>query len=152
MASHTPCEACSSAFSASFSPPVGSATGGVTPESGCYSTEEHFFALPGPNPRYPWLWAGAGPCCGRSVASLGGVVRPVATRCGPTPFKQVGKPEAPFVVHSSLSCGGRSIRCVVVPLSFGVVVHRTVIGVLSTNIVSLSCGSCWLRCLVVVRL
>merc|ERR1712035_142027 len=65
---------------------------------------------------------------------------------------QVGKPVALFVVHSSLSCGGLSIRCVVVPLSFGVVIHRTVIGVLSTNIVSLSCGSCWLRCVVVVRL
>ena len=76
----------------------------------------------------------------------------VAARCGPAPFIHVGKPEAPFVVHSFLSCGGRSIRCVVVPLSFGVVVHRTVIGVLSTYIVSLSCGSCWIRCVVVVRL
>lgn len=75
MASHTTCEACSSAFLASFSPPAGSATGVGTPESGCYSTEEHFFALPGPNPRYPWLWAGAGPCCRINVASLGGVVR-----------------------------------------------------------------------------
>ena len=53
-------------------------------------------------------------------------------RCGPAPFIQVEKLEAPFVVHSSLSCGGRSIRCVVVPLSFGVVVDCTVIGVLST--------------------
>ena len=76
----------------------------------------------------------------------------MAARCGPPPFIQVGKPEASFVVHSSLSCGGRSVLCAVVLLSFGVVVHRTVIGVLSTNIVSLSCGSCWLRCVVVVRL
>ena len=75
MASHITCEAWPSAFSASFSPPVGSATGGGTPESGCYSTEEQLFALPGPNPLYPWLWAGAGPCCGRSFASLGGVLR-----------------------------------------------------------------------------
>ena len=73
----------------------------------------------------------------------------VAARCRPAPFIQVEKPEAPFVVHSSLLCGGHSIQCVVVPLSFGVVVHRTVIGVLSTNIVSLSCGSCWLQCVAV---
>ena len=64
----------------------------------------------------------------------------------------LGLVDSVFVFVCIVSCGGRSIRCVVVSLSFGVVVHRTVIGVLSTNIVSLSCGLGWLRCLVVVRL
>ena len=94
---------------------------------------------------------GCGLVAGQVCSSLG-ADGDCGRRCGVRPFIQVGKPEAQFVVHSSLSCGGRSIRCVFVPLSFGVVVHRMVIGVLSTYIVSLSCDSCWVRCVVVQHL
>ena len=98
-----------------------------------------------------WLWA----CCRTGVLFVGCRWRLWPQVWGPafyTGRKTGSTVRGAFVFVVWRSCGGRSIRCVFVPLSFGVVVHRMVIGVLSTYIVSLSCESCWVRCVVVQHL
>ena len=57
-----------------------------------------------------------------------------------------------FAVYSFLSYGGRIIRFVFVLLLFNLTIHRTVIGVLSTFIVSLLCDLYWVRFAVVQQL
>ena len=48
---------------------------------------------------------GCGLVAGQVCSSLG-ADGDCGRRCGVRPYIQVGKPEAQFVVHSSLSCGG----------------------------------------------